>query len=91
MANELARSKFATTSVYHFFFVPVTIGLAFLFAILQTAWCRTDNPDYKRATRFFGTLLFVNVALGGVTSLVQDFGFAMNWSTYSRHPGEDSG
>ena len=62
MANDLARWQFATTSVYHFFFVPVTIGLAFLVAILETAWYRTDNPDYKRMTRFFGTLLLINVA-----------------------------
>ena len=47
MANDLARWQFATTSIYHFFFVPVTIGLAFLVAVLQTAWYRTDNPDYK--------------------------------------------
>ena len=73
--------------VYHFFFVPVTIGLAFLVAILQTAWYRTDNPDYKRMTRFFGTLLLINVAIGVVTGLVQEFEFGMNWSTYSRYVG----
>ena len=87
MANDLARWQFATTSVYHFFFVPVTIGLAFLVAILQTAWYRTDNPDYKRMTRFFGTLLLINVAVGVVTGLVQEFEFGMNWSTYSRYVG----
>ena len=87
MANDLARWQFATTSIYHFFFVPVTIGLAFLVAILQTAWYRTDNPDYKRMTRFFGTLLLINVAIGVVTGLVQEFEFGMNWSTYSRYVG----
>jgi cytochrome d ubiquinol oxidase subunit I len=87
MANDLARWQFATTSVYHFFFVPVTIGLAFLVAILETAWYRTDNPDYKRMTRFFGTLLLINVAVGVVTGLVQEFEFGMNWSTYSRFVG----
>src|SRR6201992_1498239 len=87
MANDLARWQFATTSVYHFFFVPVTIGLAFLVAILQTAWYRTDNPDYKRMTRFFGTLLLINVAIGVVTGLVQEFEFGMNWSIYSRYVG----
>src|SRR6202012_4723860 len=87
MTNDLARWQFATTSVYHFFFVPVTIGLAFLVAILQTAWYRTDNPDYKRMTRFFGTLLLINVAIGVVTGLVQEFEFGMNWSTYSRFVG----
>ena len=87
MANDLARWQFATTSIYHFLFVPVTIGLAFLVAILQTAWYRTDNPDYKRMTRFFGTLLLINVAIGVVTGLVQEFEFGMNWSTYSRYVG----
>ncbi|HEY2317750.1 MAG TPA: cytochrome ubiquinol oxidase subunit I [Solirubrobacteraceae bacterium] len=86
-ANDLARWQFATTSVYHFFFVPVTIGLAFLVAILQTAWYRTDKPEYKRMTRFFGTLLLINVAIGVVTGLVQEFEFGMNWSTYSRYVG----
>ncbi len=87
MANDLARWQFATTTIYHFFFVPVTIGLAFLVAILQTVWYRTDNPDYKRLTRFFGTLLLINVAIGVVTGLVQEFQFGMNWSTYSRYVG----
>jgi cytochrome d ubiquinol oxidase subunit I len=85
--TDLARIQFATTSIYHFLFVPVTIGLAFLVAILQTAWYRTDNPEYKRMTRFFGTLLLINVAIGVVTGLVQEFEFGMNWSTYSRFVG----
>ena len=80
MVNDLARWQFATTSIYHFLFVPVTIGLAFLVAVLQTVWYRTDNPDYKRMTRFFGTLLLINVAIGVVTGLVQEFEFGMNWS-----------
>jgi cytochrome bd ubiquinol oxidase subunit I len=87
MANDLARWQFATTSVYHFFFVPVTIGLAFLVAILQTTWYRTGDAEYKRMTRFFGTLLLINVAIGVVTGLVQEFEFGMNWSTYSRFVG----
>src|SRR5436309_15969062 len=88
MANDLARWQFATTSIYHFLFVPVTIGLAFLVAMLHTAWYRTDNPEYKRMTRFFGTLLLINVAVGGVTGLVQELEFGMNWSAYSRFVGD---
>ncbi len=88
MANDLARWQFATTSIYHFLFVPVTIGLAFLVAILQTAWHRTGEPDYRRVTRFFGTLLLINVAVGVVTGLVQEFEFGMNWSAYSRFVGD---
>src|SRR5215469_7879832 len=87
MTNDLARWQFAITIIYHFLFVPVTIGLAFLVAILQTVWYRTDNPDYKRMTRFFGTLLLINIAIGVVTGLVQEFQFGMNWSTYSRFVG----
>jgi cytochrome d ubiquinol oxidase subunit I len=87
MTNDLARWQFATTTIYHFLFVPVTIGLAFLVAILHTAWYRTGNPEYKRITRFFGTLLLINVAIGVVTGLVQEFEFGMNWSIYSRFVG----
>lgn len=96
MTNDLARWQFATTSIYHFLFVPVTIGLAFLVALLQTAWYRNQRvggsgvggPEYKRVTRFFGTLLSINVAVGVVTGLVQEFEFGMNWSTYSRFVGD---
>jgi cytochrome d ubiquinol oxidase subunit I len=88
MTNDLARWQFATTSIYHFLFVPVTIGLAFLVALLQTAWHRNERPEYKRITRFFGTLLLINVAVGVVTGLVQEFEFGMNWSSYSRFVGD---
>ena len=77
-----------STSIYHFFFVPVTIGLAFLVAILQTMWHRSGNPEQRRLTRFFGTLLLINVAIGVVTGLVQEFEFGMNWSAYSRFVGD---
>jgi cytochrome d ubiquinol oxidase subunit I len=88
MTNDLARWQFATTSIYHFLFVPVTIGLAFLVAILQTAWHQNGQPEYRRLTRFFGTLLLINVAVGVVTGLVQEFEFGMNWSPYSRFVGD---
>jgi cytochrome bd-type quinol oxidase subunit 1 len=86
--TDLARIQFATTSIYHFVFVPVTIGLAFLVALLHTRWFRSGNPDDKRLTRFFGTLLLINVAVGVVTGLVQEFQFGMNWSAYSRFVGD---
>ena len=91
MTNDLARWQFATTSIYHFLFVPVTIGLAFLVALLQTAWYRNQRvggPEFKRVTKFFGTLLLINVAIGVVTGLVQEFEFGMNWSAYSRFVGD---
>jgi cytochrome bd ubiquinol oxidase subunit I len=86
--TDLARWQFATTSIYHFLFVPVTIGLAFLTAVLQTAWHRSGNPEHRRLTRFFGVLLVINVAVGVVTGLVQEFEFGMNWSAYSRFVGD---
>jgi cytochrome d ubiquinol oxidase subunit I len=88
MTNDLARWQFATTSIYHFFFVPVTIGLAFLIALLQTAWYRSGNDEYKRLAKFFGVLLLINVAVGVVTGLIQEFEFGMNWSQYSRFVGD---
>src|SRR5580658_6778624 len=84
---DLARVEFAFVSINHFFFVPITIGLAFLTALLQTAWHRSGRDDYLRLTRFFGTLLVINVAIGVVTGLVQEFEFGMNWSAYSRLVG----
>ncbi|WP_433298667.1 cytochrome ubiquinol oxidase subunit I [Pseudonocardia sp. CA-142604] len=87
-AVDLARLQFASTSIYHFLFVPLTIGLALLVALLQTQWYRTDRPEYLRLTRFFGILLVINVAVGVVTGLVQEFQFGMNWSGYSRFVGD---
>jgi cytochrome bd ubiquinol oxidase subunit I len=84
---DLARWQFAITIIFHFLFPPVTIGLAFLVAILQTVWYRTEDPVYKRMTRFFGTLLLINVAIAVVTGLVMEFQFGMNWSVYSRFVG----
>ena len=84
---DLARWQFAFVTINHFFFVPVTIGLAFLTALLQTAWYRSKREEYLRLTRFFGVLLVINVAIGVVTGLVQEFQFGMNWSAYSRLVG----
>src|SRR5438128_10497228 len=87
MNVDLARWQFAFVTINHFFFVPVTIGLAFLTALLQTAWHRSGRDDYLRLTRFFGTLLVINVAIGVVTGIVQEFQFGMNWGAYSRLVG----
>src|SRR5215475_41109 len=89
MSNvDLARLQFAMTSIYHFLFVPLTIGLGFLTALLQTSWYRKGRPEDLRLTKFFGTLLVINVAVGVVTGLVQEFQFGMNWSSYSRFVGD---
>jgi cytochrome d ubiquinol oxidase subunit I len=84
----LSRWQFGITTVYHFFFVPLTIGLAFSVAAFQTAWYRTGKEQYLRLTRFFGELFLINFALGLVTGIVQEFQFGMNWSDYSRFVGD---
>ena len=87
-AETLARWQFAITTVYHFFFVPVTLSLAPLVAGLQTAWVRTGRETYLKLTKFFGKLFLINFALGVVTGIVQEFQFGMNWSEYSRFVGD---
>jgi cytochrome d ubiquinol oxidase subunit I len=87
-ALDLARLQFALTTIFHFFFVPLSIGLAFFTAIFQTAWYRTQDEGYLRLTRFWGKLFLVNFAVGVVTGIVQEFQFGMNWSAYSRFVGD---
>ena len=87
-ALDLARWQFGITTVYHYFFVPITIGLSLLVAIMQTQWMRTRNPQWLRLTKFFGKLFTINFALGLVTGIVQEFQFGMNWSDYSRFVGD---
>jgi cytochrome d ubiquinol oxidase subunit I len=84
---DLGRAQFATTSIYHFIFVPLTLGLAPLVAIMQTTWYRTGVDAWLRLTKFFGTLLLINFAIGVATGLVQEFQFGMNWSVYSKFVG----
>jgi cytochrome bd ubiquinol oxidase subunit I len=84
---DLARFQFATTSIYHFLFVPLTLGLGPLVAIMQTMWHRTGDEAWLRLTRFFGTLFLINFAIGVATGLVQEFEFGMNWSVYSKFVG----
>ncbi|GIJ48156.1 cytochrome ubiquinol oxidase subunit I [Virgisporangium aliadipatigenens] len=85
---DLARWQFGITTVYHFIFVPITIGLSALVAGLQTAWVRTGKVEYLRATKFWGKLFLINFAMGVVTGIVQEFQFGMNWSAYSRFVGD---
>jgi cytochrome d ubiquinol oxidase subunit I len=84
---DLARAQFATTSIYHFLFVPLTLGLGPLVAVMQTLWHRTKDEAWLRLTHFFGTLLLINFAIGVATGLVQEFQFGMNWSVYSKFVG----
>ncbi|WNZ13171.1 cytochrome ubiquinol oxidase subunit I [Streptomyces sp. 11x1] len=89
LAQEtVARWQFGITTVYHFLFVPITISLAFLIAGLQTAWVRTGKDKYFKATRFWGKLFLINIAMGVATGIVQEFQFGMNWSDYSKFVGD---
>ena len=84
---DLARIQFAATSIYHFLFVPLTLGLAPMVAVMQTLWHRSGDDAWLRLTRFFGTLLLINFAIGVATGLVQEFQFGMSWSVYSKYVG----
>jgi len=85
---DLARWQFGITTVYHFLFVPLTIGLATFVAYYQTRWYRSGEEQWLRATKFWGKLLLISFALGVVTGIVQEFQFGMNWSNYSRFVGD---
>ncbi|GAB3807100.1 hypothetical protein GCM10027605_36700 [Micromonospora zhanjiangensis] len=87
-ALDVARWQFGVTTVYHFLFVPLTIGLSMLVAVLQTRWYRTGDPRMLQLTRFYGKLFLINFAMGVVTGIVQEFQFGMNWSDYSRFVGD---
>lgn len=85
---SLARAQFAVTTVYHFLFVPLTIGLSFLTAVLESLYVKTGDERYKQMTKFWGRLFLINFSMGVVTGIVQEFQFGMNWSGYSRFVGD---
>lgn len=85
---DLSRLQFALTTLFHFLFVPLTLGLAPWVAILDTMHARTGDERYARLVRFFGSLLLINFAIGVASGIVQEFQFGMNWSDYSRFVGD---
>ncbi len=87
-ALSLARTQFAVTTIFHFLFVPLTIGLALVVAIMETVYVRTKNPQYKKMVQYWGRLFLINFAVGVVTGIIQEFQFGMNWSNYSRFVGD---
>ncbi len=87
-AVTIARWQFAIVTVYHFFFVPLTLGLSIFVAILQTFYYKTGDEKYKKMTKFWGKLFLINFAIGVATGIVQEFQFGMNWSEYSRFMGD---
>ncbi len=87
-ALTLARWQYAILTVYHFFFVPLTLGLSIFIAILETKYAKTGDETYKKMVKFWGKLFVINFAMGVVTGIVQEFQFGLNWSEYSRFVGD---
>ena len=84
----LSRWQFAMTTIFHFFFVPVTLGLAMILAILETKYVISGEEIYKKMTKFWGKIFLINFAVGIVTGIVQEFHFGLNWSEYARFMGD---
>ncbi|WP_273266915.1 cytochrome ubiquinol oxidase subunit I, partial [Flexistipes sinusarabici] len=87
-ALMLARLQFAMTAMFHFIFVPLTLGLSVLVAIMETMYVKTGNETYLRMTKFWGKLFLINFALGVVTGITMEFQFGMNWAEYSKYVGD---
>ncbi len=84
----LSRIQFASTTLFHFIFVPLSIGLVFLVAIMETMYVVKKDEQYKKMAKFWGHLFLINFAVGVVTGILQEFQFGMNWSEYSRFVGD---
>ncbi|MDY6821596.1 MAG: cytochrome ubiquinol oxidase subunit I [Deferribacterota bacterium] len=87
-ALTLARLQFAMTTIFHFFFVPLTLGLIILIAIMETIYVKTGNEMYKSMAKFWGKIFLANFAIGVVTGITLEFQFGMNWAEYSRFVGD---
>ena len=87
-AVDLARLQFALTSIYHWLFVPFTLGMTVTVAILEWTYVSTGKEVYKKMAKFWGKLFLINFAMGVVTGIVQEFHFGMNWAEYSRFMGD---
>lgn len=85
---ELSRLQFATTVMFHFLFVPLTIGLSILVAIMETVYVMTNRPIWRQMTKFWGALFGINFAIGVATGITMEFQFGMNWSYYSQYVGD---
>jgi cytochrome d ubiquinol oxidase subunit I len=85
---DWSRAQFALTAIYHWLFVPLTLGLSFILAIMETIYVRTGNEEWKRLTRFWMTLFGINFAIGVATGIILEFEFGTNWSNYSWFVGD---
>ena len=84
----LSRLQFALTTIYHWLFVPLTLGLGWFVAFFQTRYYQTKDETWRKMAKFWGKLFLINFAIGVVTGIVQEFQFGMNWSEYSRYVGD---
>lgn len=84
----LSRLQFASTAMFHFLFVPLTLGLSFLLAIMESVYVMTGKAIWRRMTKFWGVLFGINFALGVATGIVMEFQFGMNWAYYSHYVGD---
>ncbi len=84
----LSRPQFALTSMFHWIFVPLTLGLSLMTAYMETQYVRTGDEMYLRMTKFWGKLFLINFALGVVTGITMEFQFGMNWAEYSKYVGD---
>src|SRR5690349_1723971 len=84
----LSRLQFALTTIYHFLFVPLTLGMSWLVAFMQSRYYQTGDETFRKMAKFWGKLFLINFAIGVVTGIVQEFQFGMNWSEYSRYVGD---
>ncbi len=85
---DWSRAQFALTAIYHWFFVPLTLGLSFIVAILETIYVKTGNEEWKKITKFWMTLFGINFAIGVATGIIMEFQFGTNWSNYSWFVGD---
>ncbi len=85
---DWSRAQFALTAIYHWLFVPLTLGLSFIVAIMETIWVKTGNPEWKKITKFWMTLFGINFAIGIATGIILEFEFGTNWSNYSWFVGD---
>ena len=85
---EWSRAQFALTAIYHWLFVPLTLGLGFLIALMETRYYRTGDLFWLRTTKFWMRLFGINFAIGVATGLILEFEFGTNWSNYSHFVGD---
>jgi cytochrome d ubiquinol oxidase subunit I len=86
--TDWSRAQFALTAIYHWIFVPLTLGLSFIIAMMETIYVRTGNEEWKRMTKFWMTLFGINFAIGVATGIILEFEFGTNWSNYSWFVGD---